>query len=157
MPDLTLRAATIDDAPRILAWRNEPTTVRFSGTRSPISDADHLAWLSRRLSDPDTRIWIADVEGVEVGQVRLERHGDGAEVHIAVAPEARGRGYGRTIIRAVQLRTSELEGIVRLVGRVHVANAASMRLFAHCGFEQVSVEGEFAQFEWLCEAPQGSG
>lgn len=135
MSAMTLRRATPDDAERLLAWRNDERTRQFSFSPDPVALGDHLAWLERRLAAPDTRLWIAEVDGEPVGQVRAERRPAGtAELHIAVAPHARGRGLAAPMLAAASTAAAEELGVRRVVGLVMGANAASRRAFERAGF-----------------------
>lgn len=132
--EMWLRPARRDDAPLLLAWRNDATTVRFSGTGRRVRAEEHARWLDSRLADAGTRIWIGEVDGRPVGEVRVDVCDAVGEVDVAVAPDARGRGYGRGLLDALLV---ELRGdlqVCRLVASVHADNVASRRAFLGCGF-----------------------
>jgi spore coat polysaccharide biosynthesis protein SpsF len=130
-----LRPATADDAQRLLDWRNDPVTRGFSLTGAGVEPGEHAAWLERRLVDPGSRLWIAEVDGVPVGQVRAERLEAGvAEIHLAVAPQARGHGYGAAMVRAAVAAARAQLHAERFAARVLAANAASRRTFERAGF-----------------------
>jgi phosphinothricin acetyltransferase len=59
-----------------------------------------------------------------------------AEVGIYVAAEARGRGVGGALLRAL-IDSSEAHGIWTLQGATIATNAASLALQARCGFRVV--------------------
>lgn len=135
MPEVTLRPAAEADARRLREWRNDPVTRRFSFTSQPVTADEHERWLRGKLADPGTRLWIAEVASKAVGQVRAERQPGGqAELHIAVAPEARGLGYAPAILCAASTSVARQLGVRRVVGRVMAANAASRRAFEKAGF-----------------------
>jgi len=129
-----LRPAQMTDAAALMAWKNDPTAVRFSISGRPVTRAEHEAWLALRLQDPATRIWIGEVDGAAVGQVRIDVEGGRGCVGVAVAPERRGRGYGRELVAAL---CDELNGdlqVEALEARVHPENVASRRAFESAGF-----------------------
>jgi RimJ/RimL family protein N-acetyltransferase len=75
-----------------------------------------------------------------VGQVRLDRHADGrVEVGIAVAPEARGRGIGATLLALAldEARRDAALGPKAFIARIRPDNAASIALFAGAGFRRI--------------------
>jgi RimJ/RimL family protein N-acetyltransferase len=134
---IVLRRATLADAALLLRWRNDKAS-RASAFRSEVVTPDeHARWLSRKLDDPLTVIWVAERESVAVGQVRIdltdEREG---EVDLTVAPGARGRGYAAEILR---LATEALTGldITAVVAQVRDHNEASLRAFRRAGFVEV--------------------
>ena len=66
---MTLRPATLADADRLLAWRNDPLTRAMSINQNEVKFADHIAWLKRRLAAGNPP-WIYEVAGIAVGTVR---------------------------------------------------------------------------------------
>jgi RimJ/RimL family protein N-acetyltransferase len=130
-----LRPACSDDAALLLEWANDPATRAASFDRVPIAWDEHVAWLGAVLADPERRLWIAEEEGVAVGQVRVDRARDGVGVvSIGLAPGARGRGLGRTVLGlGVAAAIREL-GIRRARAVVMAANLPSRRLFQGAGF-----------------------
>src|ERR1035438_6256290 len=57
--EVTLRPATEDDSGVLLEWRNDPEAVRFSVSGRAVTPVEHREWLSGRLADPGTFLWIA--------------------------------------------------------------------------------------------------
>jgi len=128
---IELRAATLDDARTLLAWRNDPATRSASYGSDEVPWEEHVAWLQRKLSDPAVRVWIAG----GVGTVRAERSQPGvAEVHITVAPGARGQGRAAPLLDAATRAAAAALGVRRVFGRVKLGNEPSRRAFARAGF-----------------------
>lgn len=136
---LELRPAELADAGFLLELRNDPVTRRFSFSKREISESEHVAWLRERLSDPETLIWVAVCAGRPSGQLRLTRLDERtAEVHIAIAPAARGRGLAREVlIRAGALCTDAWPAVARLRARILPENESSLRAFRAAGFQEV--------------------
>jgi RimJ/RimL family protein N-acetyltransferase len=133
---LRLRPATADDAEALLAWRNDPATRAASFDQDEIALEDHRAWLGRRLADPACVLLVVEEEGRASGSVRLEREDAGtAEIHVALAPEARGRGLARRVLREASERAGELLGVDVVRARVKAGNESSLRAFRAAGFE----------------------
>jgi RimJ/RimL family protein N-acetyltransferase len=147
---ITLRPARPDDAPRLFAWANDPVTRAASFGRAPIAWEEHVTWLAAVLGDPDRRLWIAEEAGEPVGQLRVDRTPDGVgTVSIGLAPGVRGRGLGRTVLRAgIAAAVREL-GIGRARAVVMAANEPSRRLFEGAGFVPVAGAGEPGRPEGL--------
>lgn len=131
---VTLRRATVDDANRLMEWRNDPDAVRFSVSGTWIEKEEHERWLRAHLEDPATRLWIAEEAGQAVGQVRVETEGAVGVVSIAVAPGHRGRGLGSAILRAMLSEMGRDRTIQTLKATVHPDNVASLRVFERAGF-----------------------
>lgn len=137
--NIELRRADLSDAGFLLELRNDPVTRRFSFTQHEISEGEHVAWLRERLSDPSTLIWVAVLEGRPSGQLRLTRLDERtAEVHIGIAPDARGRGLAReTLTRARDLCARAWPEVACLRARIVPDNTASVRAFEAAGFREV--------------------
>ena len=136
--DLAFRKARMDDAEMLWRWANDPGTRRNSFSTSPIPYGDHVAWLQQQLGSAATSIWIFSDGPSPVGLVRMDVSGHVAEVHITVAPEARGRAYGTAILRrALCLLREERGDRVRARASVLPHNVSSLRLFKGCGFQEI--------------------
>jgi spore coat polysaccharide biosynthesis protein SpsF len=129
-----LRPADEGDRDRVLAWRNDPDTVRFSLTGSAVTPGEHARWYARRLEDPATRLSIAELDGEPIGSVRVDVVDAVGTVSIAVDPAHRGRGLGTAMLRRLVETTRGDVGLIRLVAEVVPGNEASCRAFAAAGF-----------------------
>lgn len=65
---------------------------------------------------------------------RVPAAGEAELLRIAVSPEARGQGLGRSLLEACQ-RDLAGEGLVRLFLEVRPSNAAAIGLYRACGWE----------------------
>jgi RimJ/RimL family protein N-acetyltransferase len=138
MVTLTARRADASDAELLRGWRNDPETRRRSFTKTSVSVAEHRAWLDTRLASDRSAIWIFSDGEIPVGQVRVDVDGDVAEVSIVVAPERRGRGYGKAMLsEALALLRKEFGEGLRPRALVLDDHEASLRTFKACGFRIV--------------------
>ncbi len=135
-PDVTLRAAREGDAALLRALRNDADAVRFSVSARPVSEAEHARWFATVLVDPRSRIWVAEENGIPVGQVRVDLDGDHGVFSIGVAAAARGRGLGQAMLR-LALAAVEAQRLVTVVTAVtHRDNLASIHAFEQVGFRR---------------------
>lgn len=98
----------------------------------------------RRLAMPDAATFVAVRDGADVGLAVGTRHheheGDAALQAVWVAPEARGSGAGRALVRAVVAWARAAGyGSVRL--DVGDANGPAVRLYARMGFVPTGAVG----------------
>jgi RimJ/RimL family protein N-acetyltransferase len=72
---MNLRPATVADEKLLLDWRNDPTVVEMLHDPRPITPQEHGKWLRRILlmDHCEMRLFVAEVDGVPVGQGRIER------------------------------------------------------------------------------------
>lgn len=140
--DVVVRRAERRDRDLLLGWANEASTRAASFRPAPIDPVTHNRWFAARLSSPDAGIWIGEVDGRPIGQVRVERI-DGArgEVSISMASEARGQGLARPLLLAAMAAAARALEINTFVAAVRHGNAASLALFRGSGFS-AEAEGQ---------------
>ena len=120
----------------------------FSVTGREVSSAEHQRWLSARLADPGTHLWIAELAGDAVGQVRVDVAAGSGTVSVAIAPSRRGRGVGSAVLRAMVLEMERQGDARNLRALAHADNVGSIRAFERAGFHRLPRgEGEFAVLE----------
>src|SRR5712671_2099135 len=97
---MMLLPVTWDDSADLLRWRNDPVTRANSHSTGEVSQEDHDAWMTACMSPshPKGQVWIADVDGTSVGVIRVNPE---CEVSITVAPEHRGKGYSKQMLKQV--------------------------------------------------------
>lgn len=117
----SVRDATPDDWPWVLGAARDTHPEH-------ITLAEHMAFCAER------DLLIAEVCGQRAGYVRF----DGPVVSIALAPEWRGRGFGRWVLDA-GLRARPREWYTARVVRTNVASRA---VFIACGFTEQEVDDE---------------
>jgi len=137
-----LRPANLDDAEIILEWRNDMQTRENSFSKDLIDLDTHLKWFERKLSDDNCFLYILMDDSERVGQVRIDRIGDVGEVSYMIAPDRRGRGYGKQIIKLIGEEAGSKVKV--LVGLVESFNEASRKCFVADGYS------EFVGGEMVC-------
>jgi ribosomal protein S18 acetylase RimI-like enzyme len=81
-----------------------------------------MAWLTKTLADPNQRVFIAHQGEVPVGSLRAELTDRAWKLSWIVAPEQRGRGIGKAILKEA---ARFLSGPTRAeVKRDNIASAA---------------------------------
>ena len=133
---VTIRRTTMNDADKLLEWRNDPETVRFSTTDAGVSKDEHYSWLERKLDSEETMILIGcdSASGEEMGVVRFDAHDEHFwVVSINLAPAWRGRKMAAPLLdEAVAVFGNEHTAI--LTAYVKQGNIASRKVFERCGF-----------------------
>lgn len=123
---MILRPATIDDSRVLFEWRNDPLTRANSLSTDVVEYASHVAWVERSIAAPDRALYIAVVE-IPVGTVRLDTHGIVRELSWTVAPEHRGKGYGKQMAKLAVAMGGPMKAVIK------VGNAASMKIAEAAG------------------------
>lgn len=143
--DLKLRSATMGDAERLFAWRNDEVTRLSSVNTDLVSWDEHVRWLEGSLANPERQLYVVEENAVPVGTVRADISTDGVELSWTVSPTARGRGIGRVM---VALAAEHFSGR-RIVARVYQHNVASLKIVRSLGFHQSAEEGDL--ITWLLD------
>jgi RimJ/RimL family protein N-acetyltransferase len=133
-----LRPAEAGDARLLWRWANDPLTRAQSYRTGRISWPTHRAWFERKLeATRRSRIYVAEDRG-PAGTVRFEVARSGvAHVGVSVAPERRGEGLGRRLVREGCRRAARELGLRRVLAYIKEGNGASIRSFERAGFRKL--------------------
>ena len=133
--NIYLKPADIGDCDILFEWANDPETRRQSFNSNPIAYEDHVSWFNSKLQSPDSRIFILYSDDSPCGTIRLDRINDSSSFLISynIAPQARGRGLGKEILR---LAFKEVSTPSALVAFVKPENIASRHCFESLGFRR---------------------
>jgi L-amino acid N-acyltransferase YncA len=123
LPIVTLRPAAAEDCERVWAWNFAPEVRARSRSSHVVSLADHQRWFERRLAAG--AFWIIEHVHAPVGTVRI----DAGRISIALAADARRRGFGRRAIRKACAAWGK-----PVVAEIRTDNAASRACFEACAF-----------------------
>ena len=155
---LRLRRAenTPEDAKLLYDWRMDPAARQNSFHHEEFSFDEHLEWYHRMMDDENRVLYIMmlkdegdDQTGIPVGQIRFDFSKDKteAEISYSIAPEYRGRGFGRAILALGEETIREqYPSVQALTGEVLSSNKPSAALFMKLGYEQVYAEKEYVVF-----------
>ncbi|MGH7931135.1 MAG: GNAT family N-acetyltransferase, partial [Candidatus Binatia bacterium] len=97
--NISVRLALVHDASLLWQWANDPVTRSNSFNTERISWEVHRSWYEKKLTSPDCRLWIMELENLPVGQIRYDRiKADTAQISFSVAPFVRSRGLGTLLL-----------------------------------------------------------
>lgn len=141
-PSFTVRPAIDADCGWFYDLAMRPD-VRNNSVRSEwFSREEHDEWWARRFNDPDTAMYVAEVDGHVVGHVRYGKaDAEMCELAISICPEYRGKGYGTQLLLATEALAYERLGTRCAVALVLVHNTASKKTFIRAGYD----------FQWITE------
>ncbi|EIW90272.1 GCN5-like N-acetyltransferase [Alishewanella agri BL06] len=136
-----LRLANMADADRLLHWRNDADTRRFSLNPELVTEQQHRHWLEKSLSNPKRRLFIAEYNGQPVGTVRVDSTAESHLISWTLATEYRGKGLAKAMVK---LLVDQLTG--KIVAEIRPSNIASIRVAEHAGLKYQCTENGIMYF-----------
>ena len=113
----TLRKATLEDANKLLRWKNDYTVRKYSiASNERIKKENHIRWLKKNID----KIQIITDGKIDYGDIRLTD-----EIAIKIDKKYRGKGIGDWAIKQVK---------GDYVAKIVDGNVCSMRLFIKNGY-----------------------
>jgi putative acetyltransferase len=145
---LALTPLTLEDAPRLFAYRSDPRVRRFQ-LFEPRSLDDACLFITGCEESGWCQLGIrVDGGSVLAGDVGFRLSGDPpqAEIGVTLAPQYQGRGLATEAVDALLDHLFTELGIHRVFASVDPGNTASIALFVRLGFSQ---EAHFLQSIWF--------
>ena len=140
--NLRLLPAGRGDAQLLFDWRNDALARAMSFEDAVIDWDAHVRWLDATLADPDVAIVIGVVDGLPVGQARLQFADGEAELSYSVDPLVRRLGFGTALVEhAVRGAGRAPERGFR--ARVKAQNLASRRIFERLGWHATMAGADY--------------
>lgn len=159
---MILRRASMTDAELLFTWKNDKATIENSLSKRGVTMEEHLEWMKGIMDNPMRQLFILDVDGVSVGQLRLDiekmpkrekvselgkeegsisKNSENivAEISYGLGAEHRGKGLGKVLLEQAELLV-EMFAITTLIAEVLPHNTASRKLFKKMGFEEEKKE-----------------
>ena len=143
---LILRKATVDDCDILYEMANDPLTRQNSFNTDQIPYETHIIWFTQKIESEQCLLYIAEIEGNAIGQIRIDCSDDKQQGNIdyTVHHNYRGNGYGTEILQHV-LTLPEVQEIAILIGEVKIDNIASQKSLMRAGFRNVK-SGDIIRF-----------
>ncbi len=158
-PKIELRKAEMKDKELLFAWKNDKETMKNSLSGRGVTKEEHETWLENTLKNPNRLLYIAEMEKVPIGQLRLDisfmsETGDEketdfstetekkvkcAEISYGLGEEFRHKGYGRLLLMQAEALAKRFN-IALLTAEVMSFNQASRKLFKKLGFAEEKKE-----------------
>lgn len=129
---IALRQMTMNDADRMLEWKNYPETREFAiQTHEVIKKENHIKWLYKNL----IHFRIIECDGEVCGAVRVQDN----DVSIWIDREFWGKGIATGVIKMVSK-----EGTT---AKIVAGNIASLIVFIKAGFLPMSYQNGYYIFK----------
>ena len=140
MDELKLRRAEKNDSRFLFALRNDEKVRKNSFHTEKISYEQHETWFERKLSEPQTKIFILEKEMQPMGQIRVEIAENAAEISYALCREFRGKGYAKWMLAELERLAVEKNWCDKLIAEVKRENTASKKIFRYLEYKETETE-----------------
>ncbi|WP_346316626.1 UDP-2,4-diacetamido-2,4,6-trideoxy-beta-L-altropyranose hydrolase [Chitinophaga sp. YIM B06452] len=144
---LSIRRVTAADSEKIFEWANEPAVRQHSLNQAEIKAEEHEAWFSRKIIAPDAHMYILELEGKPVGQIRfdIDIMRSQAAIGYSVDADFRGRGLGTAVTRlGISAFRAARPDITEIKAVVKTTNAPSRQVFEQLNFlkHEETIQGQ---------------
>ena len=130
-PTFMLRPFDPDDSSFLFGLVNQESIRQSSFDSEEVSPSDHLEWIAK--GGDRRRIWIFEVDGIPVGQCRLDSSQLGEILSYSIDEAFRGKGYGNEMLSLVVKSTFSHQS--RLIAFVKPENEPSIKALKSAGFQ----------------------
>jgi UDP-2,4-diacetamido-2,4,6-trideoxy-beta-L-altropyranose hydrolase len=133
--ELCLRPASLDDIILYYNWANDPEVRKNAINMADISWETHSAWFSDKLEAVNSRLFVLEVLGLPIGQIRFDKNGNEAYIDYSLDSIVRGRGWGTKLVKLGSDLIQQNE-VIKLFAEVKDRNNASSAVFLRVGFTE---------------------
>ncbi len=143
-----LRKSEQKDVKILYNWKNDPITRKSAFSTNIVKLEEHKAWYKKIMNSPYVYQLIYEVDSQPVGQIRVEVEGKIGIIDYSIAPQCRGKGYGKRLLKLFvdYVKVNKIP-ITILRGLVKLDNDASKRCFLENDFLQVEKTEKYIVFE----------
>ena len=125
------RLANINDALSLLEWRNDKLSRKFSFNNKLINIDNHKIWLTSKINNHKSNIYIYKNEKMSQGMIRLDEiESNQYLISWIIAPEYRNKGIAKQML---SLFTSTFKG--ELIAKIKKNNLASFNIAKYIGMK----------------------
>jgi RimJ/RimL family protein N-acetyltransferase len=118
------------DCDLLFIWVNEPEVRQNAFNPKKVKYEEHIKWFSKILNSNTSKIYIATVNNISIGQIRIDVEIEDGIISYSIDKNYRNRGYGTQLLNRVKdLVLNEDLQIKRLIGKVKKSNLISQRAF----------------------------
>lgn len=127
---------TMEDALTLFDWANDPITRANAINKDAIVWENHVRWLSKKLSDPESYLFIFTelATGKKIGLVRFDKEEDHLLISYLVDSTERGNGWGEVIMKLGMKQLWALGVKKSYRALVKEENVASSQVFINLAF-----------------------
>lgn len=133
------RKTNMDDLDIYFKWVNDPLVRQNSIISTPVEMDEHTQWFLSKVNNPNTLMYIFEIDKHNFGQVRFEIENNIATIDYSIDKKYRGRGLGYEILNLglKKIISSHSNNIRYIKGVVKETNLGSIKTFVNLGFKKI--------------------
>lgn len=134
--EIKIRRARAEDVTLYYNWANDSTVRKNAFNANPIPWGVHQHWFTKKMHDVDSYLFVLEVAGLPVGQIRFDKEADEMNIDYSLDVIVRGRGWGA---RLVNLGINLIKDVTftRFRAEVKYENKASYFVFSRMNFTEI--------------------
>jgi UDP-2,4-diacetamido-2,4,6-trideoxy-beta-L-altropyranose hydrolase len=141
---VNLRQARPSDINLFFEWANDKIVRSNSINTEPIIYENHLEWFDRKLNSTETKIFVLELFGNPIGQIRFDKNFNGWFIDYSIDNEVRGKGFGQILVEK-GLKQFNVADV--FFAQVKESNIASVNVFNKLGFLKTKTIHNVITFE----------
>ena len=133
LSEIKLRLSCEDDVYIYYNWVNDKLVRENSINSLPIQWETHEHWFKGKLEDKNSIMFLCELAGLPIGQVRFDIESGNANIDYSLDPIVRGRGLASLMLSRAMDLVAKMKDVV-FVADVKSKNLASCSVFRRLGF-----------------------
>lgn len=146
-----IRDVTKEDFKQLYQWINDIEVRKNNHDPRPIAKEAYKKWLTEKIQNPDTMMFIIKQDENNVGEIRIERHKKEGIIVYSIDKEYRCKGIAKKVIdytyRYYQENKEKFKEINTLSAFVKTGNTHSIKVFDRNNFERVYEDHKYIVFK----------
>jgi len=142
---ITFRMATQEDAMLYFKWANDPEVRKYSFHTNTISYEEHVKWFNAKLISGKCFFYLfSNIEGVPMGQVRIESNPEETVIGISLDRAFRGKSLSGKMLKLATSHHLSSHPKEKIFAYIKRENISSYKTFIAARFKEVqlvSIEG----------------
>jgi RimJ/RimL family protein N-acetyltransferase len=140
LDSITFRMATQEDAMLYFNWANDVEVRKNSFHTTAISYEEHIRWFNAKLISGKCFFYLfSNIEGVPIGQVRIETYPEETVIGISLDGMFRGKGLSVKILRMATSHYLNWHPNEKIFAYIKCRNISSYKSFVAANFKEVQI------------------
>lgn len=147
---MILKEAKREHCDLLYNWANDKEVRENSFSKEKINYEDHIRWFYNKLQSKGLYLFIAYLENIPIGQVRLDFEDNSGIISYSISKEFRSKGYGKSLIVLLESKLKEKDiSFDKLIAYVKPDNISSQKVFEKLGYNKIASQNKIMYYKSL--------